>query len=91
MITEARRDIEALLRLATWDQDGLWSPVQLDPFSEAQAEQIQFRPLGILLWVSGDRDWRFPFHEEFSAAKGVCIGHNVALPRNPAISERKLK
>jgi len=47
--------------------------------------------MGILLWLSDDPDWRFPYHEEFAAGKGVRLGHDSPLPRTPAIYEKKTK
>jgi len=89
--TDTRVEVTEILRRSTSEDPSLWDKVALEPIFENQKDPIQFQLMGILLWLSDDPDWRFPYHDEYSACKGVKLGHDAPLPRTPAVYEKKTK
>ena len=73
---DTRAEITGVLKRSTTEEAGLWNKVALEPIFEDQKDPIQFQLMGILLWLADDPDWRFPFHDKFSACKGVKLGHD---------------
>ena len=91
LLEDTRAEITEVLKRSTSEEAGLWDKVKLEPIFEDQKDPIQFQLMGVMLWMANDPDWSFPYHDAFSAAKGVKLGHDTPLPRTPAVFEKKLK
>ena len=85
MIEAQRKMLKGLMELAS---KGQGRPKEFDMVPE-EGQCFLLKPIGYLLRLMGDPDWRIYAEAKENFVTGVRIGYDKRMPRTPAVFERK--